>query len=165
MRNALSADERLARLSVDRLPDGASDAPPSALLRNVIPDVFSLYRALLPVAHQAAISSGPALAMQAVNDCEWLATEAEALFGADDVSAGRLRSACRRWFADEVARREAAVQLILDGAFGFVDVGDEQRGFDSEGAVADAVARVEELSSSWKVRAPLTPVDGQCLAN
>lgn len=142
--------------SVDRVPAGSSVEPPSVLLRSVIPDVFSLYRALLPVAHQAAIASGPALAMQAVNDCVWLATQAESLFGSGDASAERLRQAGQRRFTDEVARRVSGVQLILDGAFGFVDVGDEQRGADSESAVADAVARVEELSAAWKV-CPLLP--------
>jgi len=145
--------------SVDRVPAGTLIEAPSALLQGVVPDVFSLYRALLPVAHQATIGSGPALAMQAVNDCDWLATQAETLFGPNDGSANRLRQAGQRWFADEVARREAAVQLILDGAFGFVDVGDEQRGADSEGAVADAVARIEELSSSWKVRSWVAVVE------
>lgn len=162
------------------MPAGSATSSPSLLLRKTVPAVFSLFRALLPVAHQAALVSSPALAMQAVNDCEWLAEQVQALFGPEDETGGLLRGAGDKWFQDELVRapplapapvllavfadrntrisrqirREAGVHLILDGAFSFVDCGDEQRASDCESAVADVVARIEELSFSWKVRLP-----------
>lgn len=165
--------------SIDRdLSNSSLSSPPSSILQKTIPDIFSLFRALLPVAHQSTLSANPALAMQAVNDCEWLAEQVKTLLGAEDGTAECLRGTGTKWFDEELvrpsfppppptsslreltdaistplmqARRQTAAHAILDGAYRFVDVGDEQRGSDCESAVVDVLARIEELSSAWKV--------------
>lgn len=91
--------------SIDRdLSSSSLSSPPSSILQKTISDIFSLFRALLPVAHQSTLSANPALAMLAVNDCEWLAEQVKTLLGAEDGTAECLKGTGTKWFDDELVR-------------------------------------------------------------
>lgn len=60
----------------------------------------------MPVAHPAKIKEVPALAMQFVNDCAWLAEEARRLEGGESsISGEKMRALGERWFAGELVSR------------------------------------------------------------
>ena len=89
----------------------ASTSSPSTTLSRAIPDIFSLYRALMPVAHPAKIRDVPALAMQFANDCEWLAGEAGRLEGEGASGQVKMREMGERWFGLEVVSLKSHLVL------------------------------------------------------
>ncbi|KAL7415552.1 hypothetical protein BDY24DRAFT_263485 [Mrakia frigida] len=145
--------EAMKLLPLDHISplDSSPPTQPSVTLARALPDIFSLYRALMPVAHPAKIKEVPALAMQFVNDCAWLAEEARRLEGGESsISGEKMRALGERWFAGELAHQSHAMMEILDEAHAFVDSSSLQRSKDLEMCLKRVVFKMQLLSRVYK---------------
>ncbi|CEH15212.1 Centromere/kinetochore protein zw10 involved in mitotic chromosome segregation [Ceraceosorus bombacis] len=147
----------------------ADDASPDPqVLLNSIRDVFDLYRAVVPSAHEAALQIS-ALAAQFLNDCSYLSRAALRLQEEwSSIAAASSKSAFaqtklelastakatamlgQHTFAAHVAMQISSLDALLDGADSFVGTSDAGRCAAVERSIRACVTELQNLNAAWK---------------
>lgn len=129
-------------------------------------DVFGIYRALLPVHLAPQLRGVPTLAMQLYNDCLHLSDRVTLLSSVHpgwrdgDSISRRLAGLGEHVFEVQLQLQRDEILEVLDGANGFVEMGEERAFRRCEKVVNEVRHNIERLARMLKVRKTLVaPAD------
>lgn len=146
------------------VPPSESTSAPGSVIFQSASSILDLHMALYPVKFSKELTF-PERGVQFSNDCLYLSGEVERLRNAAAVGLGvpalvleRLSECTKRyklladsWFYDVIERQRQTVDdLLVEGAHGFIDTGDQDRYDECENAISQVLQEIRRLAQRLK---------------